>query len=104
MLLLARQTTYFKVVFINFHLKIYNNTKTIVVYYVATISRGDSRPALATPFFSAKGVDFVLVWMKEVRSFSLRITLGLIKVPSCILVSSKVIYKGNKTIDPRFSS
>ncbi|KAF2105445.1 putative RNA interference and gene silencing protein [Lophiotrema nucula] len=38
------------------------------------------------------------------RSFGLRITPGLIKVPGRILAGPKVIYKGNKTADPRFGS
>ncbi|KAF2790570.1 putative RNA interference and gene silencing protein [Melanomma pulvis-pyrius CBS 109.77] len=38
------------------------------------------------------------------RSFGLKITPGLIKVPGRILVGPKIIYKGNKTADPRFGS
>ncbi|KAF9774432.1 hypothetical protein IL306_007563, partial [Fusarium sp. DS 682] len=38
------------------------------------------------------------------RSFGLRITPGLIKVPGRVLVGPKVIYKGNKTAGPRFGS
>ncbi|RBA11871.1 hypothetical protein FPRO05_14150 [Fusarium proliferatum] len=38
------------------------------------------------------------------RSFGLKITLGLIKVPGRVLVGPKVIYKGNKTAGPRFGS
>ncbi|KAL1595006.1 hypothetical protein SLS59_008557 [Nothophoma quercina] len=36
------------------------------------------------------------------RTFDLKITPGLIKVPGRILNSPKVIYKGNKSADPRF--
>jgi hypothetical protein len=38
------------------------------------------------------------------RSFGLTITPGLVKVPGRILNGPKVIYKGNKTADPRFGS
>jgi len=38
------------------------------------------------------------------RSFGLTITPGLLKVPGRILNGPKVIYKGNKTADPRFGS
>ncbi|TWU71451.1 hypothetical protein ED733_001188 [Metarhizium rileyi] len=38
------------------------------------------------------------------RSFGLRITPGLVKVPGRVLVGPKVIYRGNKTADPRFGS
>jgi eukaryotic translation initiation factor 2C len=34
----------------------------------------------------------------------LKVTPGLIKVPGRVLVSPKVVYKGNKTADPRFGS
>ncbi|QGA17407.1 hypothetical protein EYB26_005078 [Talaromyces marneffei] len=38
------------------------------------------------------------------RSFGLRIAQGLIKIPGRVLVGPKVIYKGNKTANPRFGS
>ncbi|EDN03752.1 predicted protein [Histoplasma mississippiense (nom. inval.)] len=38
------------------------------------------------------------------RSFGLKITAGLVKVPGRILGCPKVVYKGNKTADPRFGS
>ena len=38
------------------------------------------------------------------RSFGLRITPGLVKVPGRVLVGPKVIYRGNETADPRFGS
>ncbi|KAG9379766.1 Stem cell self-renewal protein Piwi [Pyrenophora tritici-repentis] len=38
------------------------------------------------------------------RSFGLQVGPGLIKVPGRILNGPKVIYKGNKTADPRFGS
>ncbi|KAI1906889.1 hypothetical protein LOZ65_006818 [Ophidiomyces ophidiicola] len=38
------------------------------------------------------------------RSFGLKVTAGLIKVPGRILGCPKVVYKGNKTVDPRFGS
>ncbi|KAF2470803.1 putative RNA interference and gene silencing protein [Lindgomyces ingoldianus] len=38
------------------------------------------------------------------RSFGVKVTPGLIKVPGRILVGPKVIYKDNKAADPRFGS
>lgn len=38
------------------------------------------------------------------RSFGLEVTPGLIKIPGRILVNPKIIYKGNKSADPRFGS
>ncbi|KAI4711216.1 hypothetical protein J4E89_003781 [Alternaria sp. Ai002NY15] len=38
------------------------------------------------------------------RSFGLTITPGLLKVPGRVLNGPKVIYKGNKTADPRFGA
>lgn len=37
-------------------------------------------------------------------SFSIKVTTGLIKVPGRVLNGPKVIYKGNKTAEPRFGS
>lgn len=38
------------------------------------------------------------------RSFGLRITQGLVKIPGRVLLGPKVIYKGNKTVNPRFGT